>query len=52
MLAGLAVGTFADTGELTALRRPGRRYEPGAGRDAIRAARAGWSTEIRRARLI
>jgi glycerol kinase len=51
MLAGLAVGTFADTGALTALRRPGRRYEPGAGRSAALAVRAGWSTEIRRARL-
>ncbi|MEO9176510.1 MAG: glycerol kinase GlpK, partial [Gaiellales bacterium] len=51
MLAGLAVGTFADTDALTALRRPGRRYEPGDGRAAALATRAGWSTEIRRARL-
>jgi glycerol kinase len=51
MLAGLAVGTFADAAALTALRPPGRRYEPGEGRDAALRARAGWSTEIRRARL-
>jgi glycerol kinase len=51
MLAGLAVGTFAGTGQLEQLRRPGRRYEPGEGREQARAARSGWAREIARARL-
>ncbi|HEY1480855.1 MAG TPA: FGGY-family carbohydrate kinase, partial [Gaiellales bacterium] len=51
MLAGLAVGTFAGTDALEALRGAGTRYEPGEGRAAALETRDGWSTEIARARL-
>jgi glycerol kinase len=51
MLAGLAVGSFRDVAALEALRRPGLRFEPGKGRAGAARSRAGWSTEIRRARL-
>jgi glycerol kinase len=50
-LAGLAIGTFADVEALERLRRPATRYEPGQGSAQAQAARAGWRTEIRRARL-
>jgi glycerol kinase len=50
-LAALGAGLIPDLATVEGLRRPGVRYEPGSGQEAARGARAGWRTEITRARL-
>jgi glycerol kinase len=50
-LAALGVGLIPDLATLESGRRPGVRYEPGPGQEAARGARAGWRTEVTRARL-
>jgi glycerol kinase len=50
-LASLGVGLIPGIEALEQLRRPGVRYEPGAGRGHALRTREGWCTEIRRARL-
>jgi glycerol kinase len=50
-LAALGVGLIPDLATLESRRRPGVRYEPGPGQEAARGARAGWRTEVTRARL-
>ncbi|MDX6570549.1 MAG: glycerol kinase, partial [Gaiellales bacterium] len=50
-LAALGAGLVPDIDALEQLRRPSRRYEPGDGQGSAADSRAGWSTEIRRARL-
>jgi glycerol kinase len=50
-LAALGEGLVPDIDALEQLRRPSRRYEPGDGQGSAADSRAGWSTEIRRARL-
>jgi glycerol kinase len=50
-LAALGVGLVPDVAALEQLRRPGVRYEPGAGREAAIRSHRGWATEVRRARV-
>jgi glycerol kinase len=47
-LAGLAVGTWAGTDELSALIRRGERFEPRMGRDEVARRREGWHDAVRR----
>ena len=50
-LAALGAGLVPGLDDLERLRRPPLRYEPGDGVRAAASGRAGWSSEIRRARL-
>ncbi len=51
ILAGLAVGVWADRGEVSALLRPGATFGPGSGRDAALEQRELWRVAMRRALL-
>jgi glycerol kinase len=50
-LAGLAVGTWADLDEVSALIRRGARYEPRMGRGEVERLRDAWHDAVRRALL-
>ena len=47
-LAGLAVGTWSDAGEVASLVRRGARYEPRLGADEVAVRRAEWRGALRR----
>ena len=47
-LAGLGVGIWRDTSELTAAWRCGARYEPSAGREQADALYLGWQAAVQR----
>ena len=51
MLAGLAVGTWSGTDELTSLIRRGECYEPRMGAHEVERLRSEWHVAVRRALL-